>query len=131
VLNIVDAIIAGHGNGPLSPQPARLGLLFGGENSAAVDHVAARLLRYDPERIPITRQAFDQFSYPIAPGPAREVSVAGDLGIGEPAPILDAFLRDAPPLSYPIGWLDAVADRWRAGALAAGTAQAPHTAPTA
>lgn len=116
VLNIVDAIIAGHGNGPLSPQPTPLGLLFGGDNSAAVDHVAALLLRYEPERIPITRHAFDHFSHPIAPGPSRDVTITGDLGAGPPAALIVAALRDAPSLSYPIGWLDAVAEPWRSGA---------------
>src|SRR6185295_10457402 len=48
VLHIVDAVIAGQGDGPLSPSPLPLGLLVAGENPAAVDWVGAILLGYDP-----------------------------------------------------------------------------------
>ncbi|MFI5229887.1 MAG: DUF362 domain-containing protein, partial [Gemmatimonadales bacterium] len=44
VVNVVDAVMAGHGDGPLSPQPLPLGLLMAGSSSAAVDLVGSLLL---------------------------------------------------------------------------------------
>ena len=51
VIHVVDAVVAGQGDGPLAPQPLALGLLVGGDNAAAVDWVAARMLGYDPHAI--------------------------------------------------------------------------------
>src|SRR3712207_1231170 len=39
VLHVVDAVVAGQGNGPLAPQPLALGLLLVGASAAAVDYV--------------------------------------------------------------------------------------------
>ena len=43
VLNIVDGIVAMEGNGPTSGDPFSLGVLLAGDNSIAIDVVAARL----------------------------------------------------------------------------------------
>ncbi|HXI20432.1 MAG TPA: DUF362 domain-containing protein [Gemmatimonadales bacterium] len=100
VISIVDAVIAGQGDGPLAPEPFPLGLLLAGENPAAIDWLGSRLLGYVPERIPLVREAFSAFRWPIAPLGSRAVRpVAAD---GLP-------LQEGPgPASYPIGWLDAV-----------------------
>src|SRR5262249_54674118 len=60
VLTITDAIIAGEGDGPLSPTSARLGMLTLGTNSPALDWVHALLMGLDPQRIPLIREAFSQ-----------------------------------------------------------------------
>src|SRR5262245_58996279 len=39
LIHLVDGIVAGHGDGPLAPQPLPLGVLMGGTNAAAVDWV--------------------------------------------------------------------------------------------
>lgn len=57
IVHLTDAIIAGQGEGPLAPTPARLGLLTLGESAAACDWVHAALMGLDPDRIPLTRQA--------------------------------------------------------------------------
>ena len=105
VLHLVDAIVAGQGDGPLSPEPLPLGLLLAGRSAAAVDWVGSRLLGYEPEQIPITRHAFDRFRWPIAPFASAEVGVLGDLGDGG----VDAILsrHGGPPVKHPIGWTDA------------------------
>ncbi len=65
VIHLVDAIVAGHGDGPLAPQALPLGVLMGGTNAAAVDWIAAHLLAYDVARIPIVREAFGSFRWPL------------------------------------------------------------------
>lgn len=51
-LAIVDGIIAGEGEGPLGATPLRAGLLVGGFDPVLVDREAARLMGFDPTRIP-------------------------------------------------------------------------------
>ncbi len=109
VLNVVDAIVAGQGDGPLSPEPLPLGLLLAGASSAAMDWVGAILLGYAPLRIPITAHAFDEFRWPITDFSPDEVSVRGALGEG-PAALLETAQLAARATDYPLGWLDAVAE---------------------
>jgi uncharacterized protein (DUF362 family) len=126
VLNVVDAVVAGHGDGPLAPQPLPLGMLVGGSNAAAVDWVSAQLLGYDPTRIPIAREAFGRFRWPLASFPPEAVTVVGDVGSGPAGAVLSR--RDLPqPIAYPLGWIDAVAAD-RRGAVVAESSGAPSEA---
>jgi uncharacterized protein (DUF362 family) len=109
VLHIVDAVVAGQGDGPLAPQPLSMGLLLAGSNAAAVDWAGAHLLGYDPHRIPIAREAFGTFSRPLTAFASSDVCVAGDLGAGRADEVLPA--QSAGCVSYPTGWRDAVAHR--------------------
>lgn len=105
VVHIVDAIIAGQGDGPLNAEPLELGLLLAGSSAAAVDHVGTRLLGYDPSRIPIVSHAFDDFTWPLVDFPASDVKVIGALGSGR----ADALVhRTEGEVHYPPGWRDAV-----------------------
>jgi hypothetical protein len=101
VLHIADAVIAGQGNGPLAPDPLALGLIVGGNNAAAVDWVGAHLLALDPEKVPLTRHAFDQFRWPIANTSNGSVSVIGDLGDGVPLAVVEKVRQ---PVHLPLGW---------------------------
>lgn len=58
VLTVTDAIIAGEGNGPLAPTPVPLGLLTMGTSAAALEWVHALLMGFDPQKIPLVRNAF-------------------------------------------------------------------------
>jgi uncharacterized protein (DUF362 family) len=107
VIHVVDAIMAGQGDGPLSPQPFALGLLLAGGSAAAVDWVAAELLGYDPQRIPIAREAFGNFRWPLSTFPSSAIQLVGALGAGAVDQVL-ASDRVLHPISYPSGWLDAV-----------------------
>lgn len=51
VFSIVDGIIGGDGEGPLTPDAVSSGVLIGGENLLAVDIAATRLMGFDPARI--------------------------------------------------------------------------------
>ncbi len=107
VVHIVDAVVGGEGNGPLSPEPLPMGLLLAGSNAAAVDFVGSHLLGYEPHRLPITREAFSRFRWPLTTFPASAVEVCGDLGTG-PATTVLAQADYPRPTHYPLGWRDAV-----------------------
>lgn len=57
-IGIVDAIIAGEGNGPLEPDPLSMNCIISGTNPVAIDAVAAHLMGFDPLKIPAIRNAF-------------------------------------------------------------------------
>jgi len=52
IVSIVDGIIAGEGEGPLTPTPKAAGLLVAGENPAYVDAALAKLMGYNISRVP-------------------------------------------------------------------------------
>lgn len=104
VVHLVDAVVAGQGDGPLSPQPLALGLMFAGDNAACVDWLGAHLLGYDPQFVPIVRGAFADFRWPIATSHPEEITLAGDWGKGKLAEVVD---DDTPAVIHPIGWRDA------------------------
>jgi hypothetical protein len=66
IVTITDAIIGGDGEGPLSPGPVAAGFLTGARNLAAAEWVHALLMGFDPERIPVIREAFRIDAYPLA-----------------------------------------------------------------
>ena len=106
VIHLVDAIVAGQGDGPLAPQPLPLGLLFAGNNAASVDWFGARLLGYNPQLVPIVREAFGRFRWPISASTPGEAMVSGDWGLGK---IDQVMIKEKPTIIYPVGWGDAVA----------------------
>jgi hypothetical protein len=75
---IVDGIIGGQGNGPLCPDPVDSRILIGGDNAAAVDAVACRLMGFDPMAVPIVAHAFDAHRWPIATTAIERLRVRDD-----------------------------------------------------
>jgi uncharacterized protein (DUF362 family) len=75
---LVDGIIAGEGNGPMNPKPVSAGVIAFALNPASVDAACACLMGYDPERIPIVRNAFRCREYPIADWPLPDVRVVSN-----------------------------------------------------
>ena len=106
VIHLSDAIVAGQGDGPLSPQPLPLGLLFAGNNAAAMDWFGARLLGYDPQLVPIVREAFGRFRWPISTARPEEITLMGDWGTGKIDRVME---RELPSVIHPLGWRDAAA----------------------
>ncbi|HEX6285500.1 MAG TPA: DUF362 domain-containing protein, partial [Pyrinomonadaceae bacterium] len=103
VVHLADAVVAGQGDGPLAPQPLPLGLLFAGNNAAAVDWFGARLLGYDPQLVPIVREAFRPFRWPISVAQPGDITVSGDWGNGK----IDNVITEQPSVQHPFGWRDA------------------------
>jgi uncharacterized protein (DUF362 family) len=56
-LAIVDGIVGMEGDGPIMGSPIHAGLLVMGSNLPAVDATTARLMDFDPLRIPSLRRA--------------------------------------------------------------------------
>ena len=108
VIHLTDAVVAGQGDGPLSPEPLDLGLLLGSNSAVATDYVGARLLGYEPSRIPIVKHAFEIAHWPITSFAPSDVQLIGDLGEGAADESIDpAALRYS--VDYPVGWRDAAA----------------------
>ena len=101
VVTITDAIVAGEGEGPLSPLPYHLGALTLALNPAAADLVHAHLMGFDWAKIPIVREAFGDFRYPVAEFAPDDVEVVFNGSVhGRPWPVLS----DRPFLASP-GWM--------------------------
>jgi uncharacterized protein (DUF362 family) len=64
-ISIVDAILAGDGNGPLKPDPKELGYIICGSNPAAVDATGAIVMGFNPLKIPAIKNAFNIAKYKI------------------------------------------------------------------
>jgi uncharacterized protein (DUF362 family) len=75
VFTITDAIVAGEGEGPLSPRPVPLGLMTMGSNVAALEWVHCLLMGFDPRKIPIVSNAFAQGIWPLAEFSPSEILV--------------------------------------------------------
>lgn len=64
-LCIVDAVLAGEGEGPMEQRTKEFGVLFGGFNPVYVDYCASRLMRYSYRYIPTVRQGFKNKWWPL------------------------------------------------------------------
>jgi len=51
--SLVDAIVAGEGEGPLTPTPKKCGLIIGGVDSLRIDIIAAAIMGFDLKKIPM------------------------------------------------------------------------------
>jgi len=74
-ISVVDAIIAGEGEGPMEPDPRHCGLLVGGGNPVAIDSVLSTLVGFDYTKIPLINNAFYIKTWPINNIRPNEISV--------------------------------------------------------
>ncbi|TKB23949.1 DUF362 domain-containing protein [Desulfopila sp. IMCC35006] len=74
-IGVVDAILAGEGEGPLSPDPVTMGYLICGTNPVAIDTTCATLMGYDPLKIPTISRAFDVINYPLCDFSIGEIEI--------------------------------------------------------
>lgn len=72
---LVDGIIAGEGRGPMNPDPVAAGVILFGVHPASVDAACAYLMGFDPERLPIVRQAFLCKQYPLTEWSWRDIQL--------------------------------------------------------
>ena len=100
-LSLVEGIVGGEGDGPLSPSPVNAGVLAFCDSVAWGDHVAARLMGFEPATIPIVRESLRDVRYPLVAQPPVPPHVVVD---GEERPLEDlAGVRGA-PFRPPRGW---------------------------
>jgi hypothetical protein len=64
-ISIVDAIIAGEGNGPKSADKIKPGYLIAGVNPVSVDTVCACLMNFNFRKIPSIDRAFKIKNFPL------------------------------------------------------------------
>ena len=106
VLHIVDAVIAGQGDGPLRPDSLELGMILAGENASAMDWVCAYLLGYDAEKIPLTNYSFSDFRWRIADFEPNDIKLLGDWQKDLKVESLIEFAKEQ-TVDFPVGWRDA------------------------
>jgi uncharacterized protein (DUF362 family) len=78
-LVLVDGFISGEGRGPMNPDPVAAGLLVFGTNPPSVDASCAWLMGFDPESLPIVRQAFRIREFPLSEHNWRDVEVKSNI----------------------------------------------------
>jgi len=101
VMSITDAIVGGEGEGPLGNTPVPSGFVTGALNPAAVEWVHARLMGFDPAKIPLIREAFGRFKYPLADFSRNSIQVW--MGDAE-TPACDVLPFDGRAFVPPRGW---------------------------
>src|SRR5262245_1564751 len=74
-LSVIDGIVAGEGNGPLTPSPVDARVLLFADNVALGDRAACRLMGYDPASIPLVARALEPSRYPLVGAPDTEAAV--------------------------------------------------------
>lgn len=65
VFVLIDGIIGGEKDGPLSPDPVASGVLLAGSNAVALDAVGATLMGFDIDRIPLISKILEGRSGPL------------------------------------------------------------------
>lgn len=100
MVTLTDAILCGEGNGPLAPTPHPLGMLTLATNPVAADYVHAHLMGFDWRKIPLIREAFAQFKYPLCNFLPEDVEVHfGRQRFCQPWPVWNER-----PFVPPAGW---------------------------
>lgn len=99
-LALVDGIIAGEGEGPLTPSPRSIGAILFGADICAVDVVCALAMGFDPVRLPIVRNSFLNMPFPLTDKQLVELNVTVN-GILLNLP---SFPKSTEPFIAPKGW---------------------------
>lgn len=100
-LTILDAVVAGEGNGPLSPQIKPCGLLVGGLDPVATDIVCCQLMGFDHHRLPTYRRSHP--NYPVSDVTESAIQIASNSPeIGETL----QDIRSSFNFSAATGWQD-------------------------
>jgi hypothetical protein len=100
-LSLVDGIVGGEGAGPLSPDPVRSGAVVFADELASGDRAACRLMGFDPDAIPLVREASRAKRFPLGPGvaPIPAVCLNGTSISEEEIPAVASR-----PFRPPAGW---------------------------
>jgi hypothetical protein len=80
-LAVVDGLVGGDRESPLSPAPVPAGLVLAGRNPLAVDTVAAALMRLDWRKIPLLAHGWDAYRWPLAAFAPEQIAVRGLPGV--------------------------------------------------
>lgn len=76
---IIDAVVAGEGNGPLAPDPKPAGVCVVGFDPIATDTTCAVLMGFDPDKLPILTQAKTTKRFSLESVAREEIEVASNV----------------------------------------------------
>ena len=77
-LTVVDGIIGGEGNGPMSPDPRPCGVVLAGTHPVAVDCVAAALMGFDWQKLRLLQNSFQMRELNFASFQPGEIEVVSN-----------------------------------------------------
>ena len=95
-LCIVDAVLAGEGEGPMEQTTKKFGVILGGKNPVYIDYIAAKLMKLNYRRIPVISQGFINRWWKLIDKEAEEIQFRGNV------PLEDMAERFVPTF----GWQD-------------------------
>ena len=122
--SLTDAVVCGEAEGPLRPEPVGLGAATFSDCAPAADAINAALLRLDYRRIPLLREAFGRFRWPLSDGsdfPPTALLGGRSLSVDEVARDLGV------PATPPAGWVGHI--EWTSRGAERPTPQMPETSP--
>jgi hypothetical protein len=100
-LALVDGIIGGEGQGPLTPTPVRSGLLLLADNPLLADYACALMMGFDPRRLPSVSRALEPMRFGLFQGDVTtERAVYNGRSIALPELAELAKHHFAPPLGW-------------------------------
>ena len=77
-LAVVDGIIGGEGNGPMSPDAKPCGIILAGIHPAAVDMAAATLMGFDWQKLRLLKNSFEIQKRNFIPFRSSDISLASN-----------------------------------------------------
>lgn len=77
--SIVDGIIGGEKNSPLSPSPIETKLIIGGIDPIAVDYIATEIMGFDYRKIKPILKSFDLKQYSFGVTNPDDISIIGEM----------------------------------------------------
>jgi uncharacterized protein (DUF362 family) len=80
-LTVVDGIIGGEGNGPMSPDPKPCGVILAGTHPVPVDCVAATLMGFDWQKLRLLSNSFRMREPNFVPFTADEIEVVSNKSV--------------------------------------------------
>ncbi len=106
-LAVVDGIIAGEGNGPMSPDPKPCGVIVAGTNPLAVDSVCCALMGFDWRKVKMLAGAFAVKHKRIASFAHDEICMVSNVA-DKQKPLGEFTREDGLAFKPHFGWVGAV-----------------------
>jgi uncharacterized protein (DUF362 family) len=101
-LALVDGIVAGEDEGPMTPVPRHSGVVIFGPDICAVDAACAYIMGFDPRKIQLVGNSFASGKYPLTEGSIDEIDLSYN---GRPAEIHEILRAFTPSYKPPKGWV--------------------------
>lgn len=102
-LTIIDGIIAGDGNGPMAADPRNCGLIVTALNPVASDCIAAHIMGFDINKIPIIYNCFKIQQYPLSSFNIQDINSISNNPMFNKA-VLNIPLKDTFIFKPHFGW---------------------------